>query len=101
MQQLEYVVDTYTGFQVGSAAHYVAGGDTVTHGEKEQFAVMALVRIVFVRQGALHTTDAESFAPLQLLDKRDAVEQLSVHVIGQGERGITVVQELHVVDQAE
>lgn len=101
MQQLEYVVDTYTGFQVGSVAHYVAGGDTVAHGEKEQLVVLALVRIILVRQGAVHTTDAESFTPLQLLDKRDAVEQLSVHVVGQCERGITVVQKLHVVDQAE
>ena len=43
MEQLEDIVDTYTGFHIGSLAHDVAGGYTVAHGEEEQVGIVALV----------------------------------------------------------
>ena len=81
MEQLEDIVDTYTGFHIGSLAHDVAGGYTVAHGEEEQVGIVALVWVVLVRQRAPQTTDAEHLTPLQLLDERDAVEEFSVHVV--------------------
>ena len=43
----------------------------------------------------------EHLSPLQLLDEGNAVEELPVHVVAEGERGVTVVQEFHVVDEVE
>ena len=64
MEQLEDIVDTYTGFHIGSLAHDVAGGYTVAHGEEEQVGIVALVWVVLVRQRAPQTTDAEHLSIL-------------------------------------
>ena len=101
MEQLEDVVDADAGFDVGCASHDVAGGQAVAHGEEEKVGVMTLVGVVLVRQGAPQAADAEHFAPLQFLDEGDAVEELPVHVVAEVERGVAVVQELHVVDEVE
>ena len=85
MQQFEDVVDTYAGFDVGGIAHDMAGGHAVAHREEEEVGVAAFVRVVLVRQCAPHASDAEHLSPLQLLDEGDAVEELSVHVVAEGE----------------
>ena len=101
MQQLEDVVDAYAGFHVGRLVHDVAGGHALARGEEEEVGIAALVGVVLVRQRAPQSADAEHLAPFQLLDEREAVEQLSVHVVAQVEGGVAVVQELHVVDEVE
>ena len=101
MQQLEDVVDSYTGFNVRGIAHDVAGRHTVAHRKQEQFGIVALVRVVFICQRSPKATDTEHFSPLQLLEEGNAVEQFAVHVVAQVEGSVTVVQELHVVDEVE
>ena len=101
MQQLEDVVDAYAGFDVRGLAHDMAGGHAVAHREEEEVGVAAFVGVVLVRQRAPHAADAEHLSPFQFLDEGDAVEELPVHVVAEGERGVAVVQELHVVDEVE
>ena len=101
MQQLEDVVDAHAGFDVGRMAHDMAGGHAVAHREEEQVGIAAFVGVVLVGQCAPHAADAEHLSPLQLLDEGNAVEELPVHVVAEGERGVTVVQEFHVVDEVE
>ena len=101
MQQFENVVDTYAGFQIRSTTHYMAGRHTVAHREEEQFVIVALIWVILIRKCSVHTTDTESFAPFQLFNEGNTIEQLPVHVISDGKRGITVIQEFHIVDKTE
>ena len=82
VQQLENVVDTYTSFDIRHLrVHHETGEFTVACRETEEVGVAALEWIVLVGQCPPQCADTEHFSPFQILDQRDAVEQLSVHVI--------------------
>ena len=89
MQQLEDVVDAYAGFNVRGLAHDMAGGHAVAHRKEEKVGVAAFVGVVLVCQRASHAADAEHLSPFQFLDEGDAVEELPVHVVAEGERGVS------------
>ena len=51
--------------------------------ELEEFLIIdVLARVVLAGQIAPNTLDGYIFTPLQLLDERNAVEQLAVHIPG-------------------
>ena len=102
VQQLENVVDTYASLDIRHfGVHHEAGELAVACREAEEIGIAALEWIVLVGQCSPQGADTEHFSPFQILDQRNAVEQLSVHVIRKGHGCITVVQELHIVDQGE
>ena len=82
VEQLEDVIDTGTHLHVGGVVHQVTGEATVAHREEEQIGVVALEGVVLVSQCAPHAFYLEHLAPLQLLNQWQAVEELTVEVIG-------------------
>ena len=95
MDQLEDIVDTYNQFDIGALGIH----DMTPLGEVHQFvATLILIQegVILIRQVTPEHIHGEILTPLQLLDQRDTVEELSVQVPREHHRSITVVQELHV-----
>ena len=63
--------------------------------------VLCQQRIVLIRQAAPQTPHGDPFAPFQLPQKRNTVEDLAVHIPVQVQTGKTVHGKLHVVDGLE
>ena len=103
MQYLKYIINAGADFHIRLLrVHDKARRFSVTHGEPEKLAVSGvLIRIVPVGQLPPKGTETENLSPFKFLQQRYVVEQFTVHIISQGERGVTVVQELHVIDQVE
>ena len=110
MYNLEDVVDAGNDFHVGFLAveHGRLAGEGAVGvemaGEVEEAVVVGVLleeRIVFVGQRSPEHIGADVFTPLELADEGDAVEDFSVHIPGEHERGIAVGWKFHVVDEVE
>ena len=103
VKNLEDVVHTHKPFHIGFVlVHHETGRMSVAHREDEEFSIVRIqVRIVLVGKLSVQHLESYGFTPLQFLEQWDAVEYLSVQVPRDVERCITVVQELHVVDEVE
>ena len=55
------------------------------------------IGIILVGQATIEDVHPEDFAPLQMLDQGDAVEQHTIQLGRHVQRCVSVVQELHVV----
>ena len=98
VEELEDVVHTHDELEVGLATVH----DITAVGEVHQSVAAGVLRqerIVLVAEAAPEGVDGDVFAPLELLQQRDTVEKLSVHIPRQHHRGVVVVEELHVVDE--
>lgn len=73
-QELEDVLDTYAGFHIRSLAQRHR-----TLGESEEAG--ALGGIILVREVSPKAPEAEDLAPFELFDKRDTVQQQTIHVV--------------------
>ena len=71
-------------------------------GEVEEAAVSGVALeegVVFLRERAPQHVAGDVFAPFQLFEQGDAVEDFAVHVPRNHQRGVAVVEKLHVVDE--
>ena len=107
MNKFEDVVDTESGFYVGnSRIHGIAGGLECTILEfswEDEYivavAVLFQIRIVLICEASPEHIHPDVFADLQTIDERNAVENLAVQVPVEHQLRISVVEELHVVDE--
>ena len=110
MENLEDVVNACNDFDVwfllvhhrGEVVKRPVGVEVA--GEIEEARVVGVFgeeRIVFAGERAPQHVAADVFTPFQLLDERNAVEDLAVHVPRDHKRGIAVVEKLHIVDEVE
>ena len=100
MDELEDVVDADRELVVGLLRIH----DTTALGEEhEDVAIGVLLEegVVLVGQSAPQAAESNILAPLEFLQERYAVEDLAVEIPRDIERGKTVVEELHVVDELE
>mgnify|MGYP003424534737 FL=1 len=100
MDELEDVVDADGKLVIGLLAvhHMTALGE---QHEDVALGVLLEERVVLVGQSSPQATESDVLAPLELLQQWYAVENLSVEIPRDIERGKTVVEELHVVDELE
>ena len=110
MEHLEDVVHAGHHLHVGAVgihgAREVVEGAVGTElaGQVEEAAVGGVPPeqgVVFVGEGAPEGVHTEKLAPFEFAEQGNAVEELSVEVPREHDRGIAVVEELHVVDEAE
>ena len=103
VQYLENIVNTHRAFHVrGLRVHHKAGRTSVTGREQEEFAVTRMLhRIVLICQMTIQHLEADRLTPLQFLQQRNTVENLTVQIPRYIQRGVTVVQELHIINQVE
>ena len=98
-EDLEDVVQTYIELHIGSGGHGVNNADAITRGKLEERGRGG--RVVLGREMAVKSFEADDLAQLEMLDERNAVEEFARKVPLDHERGITVVDELEVVDHHE
>ena len=100
MDELEDVVDADGKLVIGLLAvhHMTALGE---HHEDVALGVLLEEGVVLVGQTAPQAAESDVLAPLEFLQERYAVEDLAVEIPRDIERGKTVVEELHVVDELE
>ena len=110
VEDLEYVVETKDQFYIGRVGiHHVGGiGEGAVRAEGARIVeeggvapVLHQEGVVLVRELAPEAVHSDIFAPLQSADEGDAVQYLAVHVPRHHERGVAVVGEFHVADEAE
>ena len=80
----------------------VAAVGVEVSGEVEQAAVGSIALeegVVFLRERAPQHVAGDVFAPFQFFEQGNAVEDFAVHVPGKHQRGVAVVEKLHVVDE--
>ena len=81
LQELEDVADADRELHVGGVAHDETGGLSVAGWEAEQFVVSRInVWVVLIGQMSVNHLKSEVLAPLELFEKRDAVENLSIEI---------------------
>ena len=71
-------------------------------GEVEEAAVSGVALeegVVFLRERAPQHVAGDVLAPFQFFEQGDAVEDFAVHVPRKHQRGVAVVEKLHVVDK--
>lgn len=110
VKHLEDVVQTYVCLNIGALAiHRPSDGCKVTRsvegaGEVVEVGTVGVLRqqgIVLRCEVSPEGAEAEVFAQLQVLDERNAVEDFAVQFPRAEERGIAVVEKLHVAQEAE
>ena len=108
MEELEDVVDAGYDLHVrlfiihGVRGVGVRAVGVEVSGEVEQAAVGGIALeegVVFLRERAPQHVAGDVLAPFQLFEQGDAVEDFAVHVPRNHQRGVAVVEKLHVVDQ--
>ena len=100
LYQAQDVLHADGPFHVGLAAvHHEA-----VVGEHHQPLAVAVLRqegVVLFGERAPEGFELDDFAHLHPPEQGDAVEQLAAHLPGELQRGVAVVEELHVVDHVE
>ena len=98
-EDLEDVVQTHIELHVRRGGHGMHDGDAITRGKLEEGGRGGWV--VLGREMAVKSLEANDLAQLEVLDEGDAVEEFARKIPLDHERGITVVDELEVVDHHE
>ena len=99
-EDFEDVVESYVELHIGCRGHRMNDGDAITRGEFEERG-RGGERVVLGREMAVEGLEAYNLTQLESFDERDAVEELAREVPFDHERGVTVVDELEVVDHRE
>ena len=100
MKNLENVVHAGHCLEVRAAGIHHIGAFGKIH-QQRTAGILCQGGIVLRGERSPQTFHADEFAPLQFSKQRNAVENLPVHIPAQVETGVTVVEEFHVVHQAE
>ena len=100
MQELEYVVDAEDQFDIGTFGVHHRTPIWELH-EDGVMGVLSKGGVILVRKLSPQALDPNELTPLQLLQQRDTIEDLPVHVPRSVQRRITVVEKLHVIDHVE
>ena len=100
MEESEYIVYTGHDFHIGAVGIHLVRAFGKSH-ERVGGIIGKLVGVVLVCEGAPQGAYADVFAPFQFFDEGQTVEYFSVEVPGEHKAGIAVVEEFHVVDEAE
>ena len=90
-----FIIHGVRGVGIGAVGVEVSG-------EVEEAAVGGIAfeeGVVLIRERAPQHVAGDVFAPFQFFEQGNAVEDLAVQVPRNHQRGVAVVEELHVVDQ--
>ena len=107
VEYLKYIMHAGINLPIGLRPHDIRRVlvTAVVHevaGEVHQAAVAGiLLGIVLVGKGTIEHVETETFAPFELTEQRDAVEDTTVEVPEHHERRVAVVEELHVAEHGE